>query len=126
MDIYTDPYEKIGKLRSEMFRACRLVVDTGIHYYNWSKATAVEYMLNNCMVSIDKIENEIRRYITWPGQACSYKIGQMKITELRHSAEKQLGSRFNIKEFHHIILSMSSVPLHLLEKHVNAWIEEQR
>ena len=125
MDVYEDPYEMFGKLTDEMLRACRLVVDTGLHCFNWSKEKALEYMLANCMLPINEIENEVCRYITWPGQACAYKVGQIKIKELRTMAETKLGSRFDVKEFHGIILNMSSVPLYLLEKRIKNWIEQQ-
>lgn len=126
MGIYETPYELVGKLTDEMYRACRLVVDTGIHYFGWNKEKAIEYMSQNCMMTLHKIENEVDRYITWPGQACSYKIGQMKIKELRLLAEKELGPKFNIKGFHDVMLSMSSVPLNVLENHLKQWIKCQK
>ena len=126
MNVYETQYEMVGKLTDEMYRACRLVVDTGLHYFGWSKEKAMEYMSTNCMMPLHKIENEVNRYITWPGQACGYKIGQMKMKELRARAEKQLGPEFDIKEFHDTILNMPSVPLRLLDKHVDQWIKEKR
>ena len=109
-----------------MYRACRLVVDTGIHFFGWDREKAIDYMSHNCMMTLHKIENEVDRYITWPGQACSYKIGQMKIKELRLIAEKELGPKFDIKDFHDAILSISSVPLSILEKHLKQWIKVQK
>ena len=126
MDVYDTPYEVFGKLSEEMFRACRLVVDTGLHYFGWSKEKAMDYMNSNCFMAPNEVENEICRYITWPGQACAYKIGQLKIKELRKLAEKELGDRFDVKAFHDVILDMSAVPLHLLETLVKDWIVEQR
>ena len=125
MGVYSTPYEVFGKLTDEMYRACRLVVDTGLHYFGWSKERAIDYMAENCMMTTHKIENEIDRYITWPGQACSYKIGQMKIQELRKLVEHELGSQFDIRVFHDMILNMSSVPLNILDKHIKKWIESQ-
>ena len=124
MEVYKDPYEMFGKLTDEMLRACRLVVDTGLHSFGWSKEKALEYMLSNCMLPVNEIENEVCRYITWPGQACAYKIGQIKIKELRKLAETELGPKFDVRGFHDIILSLSSVPLYLLEKHIKVWIEK--
>ena len=126
MGIYDTPYELVGKLTDEMYRACRLVVDTGIHYLGWTREKAIQYMKENCMMTIHKIENEVDRYITWPGQACSYKVGQMKIKELRLTSEKELGAQFNIKDFHDVILSMSSVPLNILETQIKKWINVQK
>ena len=123
MDVYDKSYEMFGKLSEEMFRACRLVVDTGLHCLGWTKDKAVDYMMNNCMMPVNEIENEVCRYITWPGQACAYKIGQLKMKELRMLAEEELGTQFDIRDFHEVILDMSSVPLHLLEEHVNNWIK---
>ena len=125
MGVYNTPYEVFGKLTDEMYRACRLVVDTGLHYFGWSKEMAIDYMAENCMMTTHKIENEVDRYITWPGQACSYKIGQMKIQQLRKSAENELGTNFDIKVFHDMILNMSSVPLTILDTHIKNWIESQ-
>ena len=124
MEVYKDPYEMFGKLTDEMLRACRLVVDTGLHSFGWSKEKALEYMLSNCMLPVNEIKNEVCRYITWPGQACAYKIGQIKIKELRKLAETELGPKFDVRGFHDIILSLSSVPLYLLEKHIKVWIEK--
>ena len=125
MRVYETPYEVLGKYFDEMYRACRLVVDTGIHYFGWSRDEAIHFMSENCLMSSHKIENEVDRYITWPGQACAYKIGQMKIRELRLKAEEALGSEFDIKDFHDTILNMAFVPLSVLERHINDWIKSQ-
>ena len=125
MGVYNDPYEMFGKLTDEMLRACRLVVDTGLHCFDWTQEQAEEYMLSNCMLPINEIKNEVCRYITWPGQACAYKIGQLKIKELRKFAENELGSAFDVKDFHDLILKMSSVSLSLLEKHIKIWVKQE-
>lgn len=123
MKIYQDDYELMGRYGSEIFRACRLVVDTGLHHFNWTRERAIEYMLNYTAYDIDSIRIEIDRYITWPGQACAYKIGELKIKELRRKAEQELGNRFNIKDFHSVVLKDGSMSLTMLERFVNNWIE---
>jgi len=124
MGIYTTPYEHFGKLTYEMWRACRLVVDTGIHSLGWSKQMVLDYMSSNTALSLHEINTETDRYISWPGQALSYKIGELKIRELRSIAEKKLGSDFDIREFHEIILSEGTVTLAILESRVLNHIEE--
>ncbi|ESP05660.1 hypothetical protein LOTGIDRAFT_203016 [Lottia gigantea] len=125
LDLYkTDP-ELLGRYSSEMFRACRLVVDTGIHYYNWTKEEAIEYFLNYTLQARADLEVEIDRYVTWPGQACSYKIGELKIKELREKATKELGAKFDIRDFHTFIMEGGIVPLNLLERNVNEWIKKR-
>ena len=124
MGIYTTPYEHFGKLTYEMWRACRLVVDTGIHSLGWSKQMVLDYMSSNTALSLHEINTETDRYISWPGQALSYKIGELKIRELRSIAEKELGSDFDIREFHEIILSEGTVTLAILESRVLNYIEE--
>ena len=124
MGIYTTPYEQFGKLTYEMWRACRLVVDTGIHALGWSKQMVLDYMSSNTALSLHEINTETDRYISWPGQALSYKIGELKIRELRSIAEKELGSDFDIREFHEIILSEGTVTLSILESRVLNYIEE--
>ncbi len=123
MGIYTTPYEHFGKLTYEMWRACRLVVDTGMHVFDWSRQEAVDFMAENTALSLHEINTEIDRYISWPGQALSYKIGEIKIRELRALAEKELGSQFDIREFHEQILKKGTVTLPLLEERIKKYIE---
>jgi len=122
MGIYRDPYENFGRLSMEMWRACRLVVDTGLHHEGWSREQAIAYMSDNTALSDKNIEVEVDRYIGWPGQALGYKIGELKILELRHRAETTLGDRFDIRKFHDLILGEGPLPLDLLEERVDAWI----
>jgi uncharacterized protein (DUF885 family) len=123
MGMYTTPYEHFGKYTYEMWRACRLVVDTGIHAKGWSRAQVVEYMSENTALSIHEINTETDRYISWPGQALSYKIGELKIRELRKKAEKLLGSKFNIRDFHEVVLEQGTVTLAILEQRINNYIQ---
>lgn len=122
MGIYTTPYEKFGQLTYEMWRACRLVVDTGIHAFGWSRDEVVDFMSKNTALSIHEINTETDRYIGWPGQAISYKIGEIKIRELRKKAEEALGDQFNIRDFHEVFLEQGTVTLPILERRVNAYI----
>ena len=124
MGLYTTPYEHFGKLTYEMWRACRLVVDTGIHALGWSKEQVVDYMSSNTALSLHEINTETDRYISWPGQALSYKIGELKIRELRSLAEKELGSNFDIRDFHEVILSKGTVTLSILESRILNYIED--
>ncbi|MCH1548219.1 MAG: DUF885 domain-containing protein [Flavobacteriaceae bacterium] len=124
MGLYTTPYEHFGKLTYEMWRACRLVVDTGIHALGWSKKQVLDFMASNTALSLHEINTETDRYISWPGQALSYKIGELKIRELRSLAEKELGSNFDIREFHEVILSKGTVTLSILESRVLNYIED--
>ncbi len=124
MGIYTTPYENFGKYTYEMWRACRLVVDTGIHVKNWTKEQAVEFLKSNTALSIHEVHTEIDRYISWPGQALSYKIGELKIRELRELAEKELGAKFDIREFHEIILEEGTVTLSILENRILNYIDK--
>jgi uncharacterized protein (DUF885 family) len=126
MGLYTTPYEQFGKLTYEMWRACRLVVDTGIHALGWSKQMVLDYMSSNTALSLHEINTETDRYISWPGQALSYKIGELKIRELRSIAEKKLGSDFDIREFHEIILSEGTVTLSILESRVLNYIQKTK
>ena len=120
--IYETPYEKFGRLTYEMWRACRLVVDPGMHYMGWTKQQAVDFMASNTALSLHEVNTEIDRYIGWPGQAVSYKIGELKIRELRSLAENELGDKFDIRAFHDLLLSNGSVPLKTLERIVNHYI----
>ncbi len=124
MEIYDDPYDKFGQLTYDMWRAIRLVVDTGMHYKGWSRDDAINLFIENTAKSKLDIENEVDRYIAWPGQALAYKIGQLKILELRQKAERELGDKYDIKDFHHEILKRGSVPLDILEGYINDWISE--
>ena len=126
MGFYTDPYNDFGRLTYEAWRACRLVVDTGMHAFGWSRQQAVDFMLANTAVSQGQIEKEIDRYITWPAQALSYKIGELKIRELRAKAETELGSSFDIRRFHDKVVGSGSLPIAVLEDIVAGWMAEER
>ena len=123
MGIYDDPYDKFGQLTYDMWRAVRLVVDTGMHYKDWSREDAVNLFLENTAKTEQDINNEVDRYIAWPGQALAYKIGQLKIMELRDKSKEALGEDFDIKDFHDHILSFGSIPLNILEEKVDEFIE---
>jgi uncharacterized protein (DUF885 family) len=122
---YQDPYSDFGRLTMEIWRACRLVVDTGMHHLGWTREQAVDYMRDNSAMAIHDIRAEVDRYIGWPGQALAYKIGDLKIREVRAEAESRLGERFDVRAFHDVVLGGGSVPLGVLEETVRAWIEEQ-
>jgi uncharacterized protein (DUF885 family) len=126
MGIYETPYEHFGKLTYEMWRACRLVVDTGIHAFGWSRDQAVAFMASNTALSLHEVNTEIDRYISWPGQALSYKIGEIKIRELREKAMKELGSDFDIREFHEEILKRGTLTLPLLENQILNYIKRKK
>ena len=111
MGLYETPYDEVGRLSWEMGRACRLVVDTGIHHKGWTRAQAIKFMSDNTALPEHEIETEVDRYITWPAQALSYKLGEIDIERLRARAEKELGPKFDIRAFHDTVLSMGSVPL---------------
>ena len=125
--LYNDPYSKYGQLSYDLWRAVRLVVDTGIHYKHWDRRQAIEYFKANSSKSQAEIESEVARYIDWPGQALSYKVGQMKIFELRARAQQALGARFDIRDFHDVVLRNGPVPFDVLDRLVTRWIaDEQR
>jgi len=124
--LYDDPYQYFGMLSADMHRAIRLVVDVGLHTKGWTREQAIQYSLDHESASERAIVAEIERYMAWPGQALSYKVGQLKIRELRARAEKQLGKRFDVREFHDQVLEPGCVPLKLLEEKINRWIQEKR
>jgi uncharacterized protein (DUF885 family) len=125
MGIYQDPYSNFGRLGYEMWRACRLVVDTGIHSMGWTRQQAIDYMAARTSLPLHEVETEVDRYISWPGQALAYKLGEMKIYELRKRAEEKLGARFDRRAFHDVVLGSGAVPLNVLEANVDRWIAEQ-
>lgn len=124
--IYKNPYHNFGRLTYEMWRACRLVVDTGIHSQGWSRQKAITYLANNTALSLHNVQTEIDRYISWPGQALSYKIGELTIKRLRLEAEKALGQQFDLRDFHDKILKNGSIPLDLLETIIHQYITEKK
>lgn len=126
LGLYDDPYQYFGMLSAEMHRAIRLVVDTGIHAKGWTREQAIRYSLDHEAESEASIVAEIERYMAWPGQALSYKVGQLKIRELRARAEKELGGRFDIREFHDRVLESGCLPLRVLEQKIDRWIREKR
>ncbi len=119
-----DPFGNLGRLQAEMFRAVRLVVDTGIHHKKWTREEAIDYMVENTGMNTTEVTSEIERYIVMPGQACAYKIGMMKILELRELAKTELGDRFDLRDFHDVVLKNGSVPLGILEEIVQTYIDE--
>jgi uncharacterized protein (DUF885 family) len=122
MGFYQDPYSKFGQLTYEMWRAVRLVVDTGLHAMGWTRDQAIRFFSENAAKTEQDIIVEIDRYIVWPGQALGYKIGQLKIRELRASAARELGGRFDLRSFHDTVLGEGAVPLDVLERRVKAWV----
>ncbi len=125
LGLYKDAYSKFGRLNGEIHRACRLVVDTGMHGLGWSRDRAIEYMKANTGLSDTFIVAEVDRYIVWPGQALGYKLGELKIKELRAKASKALGSKFDIRKFHNAVIDDGALPLDLLERRIEAWIKTQ-
>ena len=125
MGVYLTPYEQFGRLTYEMWRAARLVVDTGLHAKRWSRDDARAYLLAHTALSAHEVATEVDRYISWPGQALSYKIGEIRIRELRARAEESLGARFDLRAFHDAVLALGSVPLGILEQQVDAWIADR-
>jgi uncharacterized protein (DUF885 family) len=123
LGLYTDPYQYFGMLSAEMHRAIRLVVDTGLHSKSWTREQAIQYSLDNEAESEASITSEVERYMANPGQALAYKIGQLKIRELRQRARDSLGENFSISEFHNQVLNSGSLPLAILERKIDGWIE---
>ena len=126
MGIYKTPYEEFGRETYEMWRAARLVIDTGIHHKGWTREQAITYLAEHTALSEHEVETEVDRYISWPGQALSYKLGEMKIVELRARAEKELGTKFDLRAFHDAVLAEGSVPLPVLEQRVDAFIAQKK
>jgi len=126
MDIYETPYDHFGRLTYEMWRACRLVIDTGIHAMGWTRQQALDFLSSNTALSMHEITTEIDRYISWPAQALSYKLGEYTLWQLRGRAEQDLGDDFDIRDFHDFILSLGSVPLDVLSEETARWITQQQ
>ncbi len=126
MGIYKTPYEEFGRETYEMWRAARLVIDTGLHHKGWTREQAIGYLADHTALSEHEVQTEVDRYISWPGQALSYKLGEMKILELRTKAEKELGTKFDLKAFHDAVLAEGSVPLPVLEQRIDAFIAQQK
>lgn len=126
LGVYTDPYQYFGALAGELWRAIRLVLDTGIHAKGWTREQAIRYALDNSSNSETSTVSEVERFMSIPGQALAYKVGQMKITELRRRAERELGPKFDIKAFHRAVLIDGALPLDALEAKIDRWIAERR
>ena len=122
---YEDPYSDFGRLTYEMWRALRLVVDTGMHYFGWSRQKAIDYMAENSALTMHNITTEIDRYISWPGQALGYKMGELKIRELRAYSKEKLGDKFDVREFHEVVLGSGAVPMNVLEANVTDWVSNK-
>ena len=122
MGIYTTPYEHFGRLSYEMWRACRLAIDTGIHSMGWTRQQAIDYLAANTSLSAGNIRAEVDRYISWPGQALAYKLGELKIMQLRANAERELGPNFDLRKFHDALLGRGALPLAMLERQIDQFI----
>jgi uncharacterized protein (DUF885 family) len=125
LGIYRTPYEKFGQESYDMWRAARLVIETGLHQYGWSRQQAIDYLASHTALSQHEVETEVDRYISWPGQALAYKLGELTILKLRHEAETTLGPKFDERRFHDAILALGSVPLTVLENRMHAFIREE-
>ena len=126
MGFYQDPYSEYGRLENEMWRSVRLVVDTGVHYKHWSRQQMIDFFTEHTAMDAQNIATEVDRYIAWPGQALSYKLGQMTILKLREEARRELGDRFDIRKFHDAVLEEGPLPLDVLEEHVHKWLAQQK
>ena len=126
LGVYTDPYDYFGYQQNELWRAIRLVVDTGLHSKNWTREQVIQYMLDNSAESLTTSTSEAERYVAWPSQALGYKIGELKIQQLRAKSEAALGSKFDIRAFHAEVLKDGSVPLDVLEAKIDRWIKTQQ
>ncbi len=126
MGFYQDPYSEYGRLENEMWRSVRLVVDTGVHYKHWSRQQMIDFFTEHTAMDAQNIATEVDRYIAWPGQALSYKLGQMTILKLRDEAKRELGDRFDIRKFHDAVLEEGPLPLAVLEEHVHKWLATQK
>jgi uncharacterized protein (DUF885 family) len=126
MGFYKDPYSLFGRLTYEMWRACRLVIDVGIHSKGWTREQAVAYLADNTALSLHEVNTEVNRYILWPGQALAYKMGELKIKEMRNKAEVALKEDFDIRAFHDMVLSNGTVTLSILEKMTDRFIQQQQ
>jgi uncharacterized protein (DUF885 family) len=126
MGFYSDPYSDFGRLAMELWRACRLVVDAGLHYRRWTREEAIKYLMDNTPNTENSCKKAIERYIVMPGQATAYKVGMIKLVELREKAKKELGDKFDVRKFHDVILLSGPVPLDVVEERVNAWVKEAR
>jgi uncharacterized protein (DUF885 family) len=124
--LYRDPYSKFGQLTYEMWRAVRLVVDTGIHAFGWTREQAIDFFRENAARTEHDIEVEVDRYIVWPGQALAYKIGELKLKELRAHAATELGDRFDLRAFHDAVLGSGPLPLEVLEREIRSWVAAQK
>ena len=123
---YQDPYSDYGRLQGDIWRAIRLVVDTGVHSQHWTREQMVQYFHDHSSIDEPSVQAEVDRYIAWPGQALAYKIGQLKILELRDRAKKELGDKFDIRAFHDQVLDTGALPLDVLEARITAWIRNPR
>jgi uncharacterized protein (DUF885 family) len=123
---YQDPYSDFGRLEADMWRAIRLVVDTGVHSQHWTRQQMVDYFHEHSTIDETNVQSEVDRYIAWPAQALGYKMGQLKILELRDRAKTALGPKFDLKAFHDVVIDSGALPLDVLEKQVDAWIAQQK
>ncbi|MFN5914527.1 MAG: DUF885 domain-containing protein, partial [Chitinophagaceae bacterium] len=124
--LYKDPYSEFGQLTYDMWRACRLVIDVGVHAKGWSRQQAVDYLANNTALSLHEVNTEVNRYIAWPGQALAYKMGELKIKELRKRTQTALGEKFDIRKFHDLLLSEGTLTLRLMDKLIDKYIESNK
>ena len=126
MGVYPTPYDHFGRLSYEMWRACRLVIDTGLHSKSWTRQQAMDYLASNTALSLHNVQTEVDRYIAWPGQALAYKMGELTIWELRAKAERELGDDFDIRAFHDAVLVEGGVPLEMLRAKIDQYIAETK